>query len=63
MALEQVRSALPSSVDRSTLLYSQGMLLRAVSREGEAQKSLGEALASNPSGMVGYLALKALREK
>ena len=63
MALEQVRSALPSSVDRSTLLYSQGMLLRAVGREGEAQKSLGEALASNPSGMVGYLALKALREK
>jgi hypothetical protein len=39
------------------------MLLRAVGREGEAQKSLGEALASNPPGMVGYLALKALREK
>ncbi len=62
-ALDQVRAALPSSADRPTLLYSQGMLLRAVGREGEAQKSLGEALASNPPGMVGYLALKALREK
>jgi predicted Zn-dependent protease len=62
-ALEQVRSALNASADRSTLLYSQGLLLRAVGREGEAQKSLGEALASNPPGMVGYLALKALREK
>ncbi len=63
MALEQVRAALNTNSDRSTLLYSQGMLLRAVGREGEAQKSLGEALASNPPGMVGYLALKALREK
>jgi tetratricopeptide (TPR) repeat protein len=63
MALEQVRGALNSSADRSTLLYSQGMLLRAVGREGEAQKSLGEALASNPPAIVGYLALKALREK
>ena len=63
MALEQVRAALKSSPDRPTLLYSQGMLLRAAGREGEAQKSLGEALASNPSAMVGYLALKALREK
>jgi tetratricopeptide (TPR) repeat protein len=63
MALEQVRGALNSSSDRSTLLYSQGMLLRTVGREGEAQKSLGEALASNPPGMVGYLALRALREK
>jgi tetratricopeptide (TPR) repeat protein len=63
MALEQVQGALNSSADRSTLLYSQGMLLRAVGREGEAQKSLGEALASNPPAMVGYLALKALREK
>jgi tetratricopeptide (TPR) repeat protein len=63
MALEQVRAALPSSADRSTLLYSQGILLRAVGREGQAQKSLGEALASNPPGMVGYLALKALHEK
>jgi len=62
-ALEQVRSALKTGADRSTLLYSQGMLLRAVGREGEAQKSLGEALASNPPAMVGYLALKALREK
>ena len=63
MALEQVRAALKSSPDRPILLYSQGMLLRAVGREGEAQKSLGEALASNPPGMVGYLALKAAREK
>jgi hypothetical protein len=61
--LEQVRAALNNSSDRSTLLYSQGMLLRAAGREGEAQKSLGEALTSNPQGMVGYLALKALREK
>ena len=63
IALEQVRGALNNSSDRSTLLYSQGMLLRAAGREGEAQKSLGEALTSNPQGMVGYLALKALREK
>ncbi|HWY48417.1 MAG TPA: DUF5107 domain-containing protein [Bryobacteraceae bacterium] len=63
IALEQVRAALNSSPDRSTLIYSQGMLLRMAGRGGEAQKSLGEALASNPPAMVGYLVLKALREK
>ena len=63
MALEQVRAGLSNTADRPTLLYSQGILLRVAGREGEAQKSLGEALASNPPVMVGYLALKALREK
>jgi tetratricopeptide (TPR) repeat protein len=63
MALEQVRAALSNTADRPTLIYSQGILLRLAGREGEAQKSLGEALASNPPVMVGYLALKALREK
>ena len=63
MGLELIRATLPNSADRSTLLYSQGILLRAVTREGEAKKSLGEALASNPPALVGYLALKALREK
>jgi tetratricopeptide (TPR) repeat protein len=61
-ALEQVNRALTAGrAERSTLLYSRGMLLRALGREKDAQSSLAEVLGANPRPIVGYLALTALR--
>src|SRR5260370_27012228 len=62
-ALEQIKGALGGSSDRATLLYSQGMLLRALGREKEAQSSFADALVANPPPMTGYLALVALRRR
>ncbi len=62
-ALEQVKGALGGASDRATLLYSQGMLLRALGREKDAQSSFADALGANPPPMIGYLALVALRRR
>jgi tetratricopeptide (TPR) repeat protein len=62
-ALEQIKGALASNSDRATLLYSQGMLLRALGREKEAQSSFADALGANPPPKIGYLALVALRRR
>ena len=62
-ALEQVNRALSGgSKERSTLLYSRGMLLRALGREKDAQSSLAEVLGADPRPIVGYLALLALHK-
>ncbi len=62
-ALEQIKSALAGSANRAPLLYTQGMLLRALGREKDAQASLTDVVGANPSPMIGYLALVALRRR
>jgi tetratricopeptide (TPR) repeat protein len=62
-ALEQIKGALSGNSDRATLLYSQGMLLRVLGREKDAQSSFADALGANPPPMIGYLALVALRRR
>src|SRR5260370_34382830 len=62
-ALEQIKGALEGNSDRATLLYSQGMLLRALGRGKNPQGSVAEALGANPPPMIGYLALIALRRR
>ena len=62
-ALEQIKSALAANSDRAALLYSQGMLLRVLGREKDAQSSFADALGANPQPMIGYLALVALRRR
>ena len=62
-ALEQIKAALARNSDRATLLYSQGMLLRTLGREKDAQSSLADVLGANPPPMIGYLALVALRHR
>jgi len=62
-ALAQIKSALAGTSDRATLLYSQGMLLRASGREKDAQSSFADALGASPPPMIGYLALVALRRR
>jgi tetratricopeptide (TPR) repeat protein len=62
-ALEQIKTALTGNSNRATLLYSQGMLLRALGREKDAQSSFADALGANPPPMIGYLALVALRRR
>jgi tetratricopeptide (TPR) repeat protein len=62
-ALEQIKSALAGSANRATLLYTQGMLLRLLGREKDAQNALADVVAANPPPMIGYLALVALRRR
>jgi tetratricopeptide (TPR) repeat protein len=62
-ALEQVKAALAGNSNRATLLYTQGMLLRTLGREKDAQSSFADALGANPPPMIGYLALVALRRR
>ena len=50
-------------LNRATLLYTQGMLLRTLGREKDAQTSFADALGANPPPMTGYLALVALRRR
>ncbi len=62
-ALEQIKAALAGNSDRATLLYSQGMLLRALGREKDAQSSFADVVGASPPPMIGYLALAALRRR
>jgi tetratricopeptide (TPR) repeat protein len=62
-ALEQIKPALAGNANRATLLYTQGMLLRALGRERDAEASLADVVGASPSPMIGYLALVALRRR
>jgi tetratricopeptide (TPR) repeat protein len=62
-ALAQIKGAFAGNSNRATLLYSQGMLLRTLGREKDAQSSFADALGANPPPMIGYLALVALRRR
>jgi tetratricopeptide (TPR) repeat protein len=62
-ALERIKAALAGNTNRATLLYTQGMLLRTLGREKDAQSSFADALGANPPPLIGYLALVALRRR
>jgi tetratricopeptide (TPR) repeat protein len=62
-ALAQIKAGLSNALDRATLLYTQGMLLRAAGREKDAQSALAEVVGANPPPVIGYLALMALRHR